>query len=94
MKDYWASVKVGRAEFWMMAVETQEKRERAYSSFVVDDIKAEVAELKKKGVRFQLPEKIGPGTKIEGSIARGAMGAAAQFKDSEGNMLMLWENPQ
>jgi len=91
MKDSWASVKVGKSEFWLIIPSAWEKRELAYNAFVVDDIKAAVADLRKRGVRFSRAEKSGPDTKIEGPIARHSWGAEAFFKDSEGNILMLWQ---
>jgi len=93
MKDFWASVKVAGSEFWLIAPEKREKRDLSYSVFVVKDIKSAVGDLKAKGVKFQRPERMSKETKIEGPIARDAgMGASAFFKDSEGNLLMLWES--
>jgi predicted enzyme related to lactoylglutathione lyase len=92
MADSWASVKVGKAEFWLIAPEKWENRELAYSMFVVDDIKASVAALKDKGVKFSRAEKSSPDTKIDGPIARHEWGSEAFFKDSEGNQLMLWQS--
>ncbi|MDA4118391.1 MAG: VOC family protein [Thaumarchaeota archaeon] len=92
MKDFWASVKVGTEEFWLVAPEEREKRELAYSAFIVDDIKGAVAELKGKGVKFSRAEKSNKDTKIVGPIAYEPFGANAYFKDSEGNLLMLWQN--
>jgi predicted enzyme related to lactoylglutathione lyase len=92
MKDSWASVTIGKAEFWLIAPESHEKMELAYTGFVVDDIKKTVAGLSKKGAKFLPAESMGPGTKIEGPIATMPWGAkSAFFKDSEGNLLMLWE---
>ena len=92
MKDFWASVKIGKEEFWLVAPEEWEKRELAYSTFVVEDIKGAVAELKEKGVKFAPAEKNSKETKIVGPIAYESFGATAFFKDSEGNLLMLWQN--
>lgn len=93
MKDFWASVKVAGAEFWLLSPEKREKRELSYSVFLVKDIKSTVSDLKAKGVKFQRPEKMTKETKIEGPIARDPTmrAATAFFKDSEGNLLMLWE---
>jgi catechol 2,3-dioxygenase-like lactoylglutathione lyase family enzyme len=91
MKDSFASLKVGKNEFWLIVPETWEKRTLAYNAFVVDDIKAAVADLKAKGVKFNRAEKYGSDTKIEGPIARHSWGAEAFFKDSEGNLLMVWQ---
>jgi predicted enzyme related to lactoylglutathione lyase len=92
MADSFASIKVGKTEFWLIIPDTWEKRELAYSAFVVDDIKATVDALKSKGVRFSRAEKVTPDTKIDGPIARHKWGAEAFFKDSEGNQLMLWQS--
>jgi predicted enzyme related to lactoylglutathione lyase len=92
MEDSFASVKIGKAEFWLVIPEKWEKRELAYNSFVVDDIKEAVANLRSKGVRFSRAEKITPDTKIDGPIARHKWGAEAFFKDSEGNQLMIWQS--
>ena len=91
MKDFWASVKVGKAEVWLVQPQKWEKRELAYSTFVVKDIKVAVKELKGSGAKFQAAEKNNAKTKIDGPIAYETYGAAAFFKDSEGNLLMLWQ---
>lgn len=92
MRNYWASVSVGKSEFWLIRPDKREKRDLAYSTFVVRDIKKTVAGLKKKGVRFLPGEKMGPDSKVEGPIVYSPYGAGAMFKDSEGNLFMLWEN--
>ncbi len=92
MKDYWASVKVAKSEFWLLTPQKHEKRELSYSVFVVKNIKSTVSGLKKKGVTFQRAEKMSEETKIDGPIAYEKFGAAAFFKDTEGNLLMLWQN--
>ncbi len=92
MKDMWASIKVGKDEFWMIAPEVREKRTLAYSTFVVKDIRAVVKDLKGKGVKFQRAEKMSKETKTEGPIAFEPFGASAFLKDTEGNLLMLWQN--
>jgi catechol 2,3-dioxygenase-like lactoylglutathione lyase family enzyme len=53
----------------------------------VDDIEAEVAELKGRGVSFE--EYDYPELKTVNSIAETADGKSAWFKDSEGNLLGL-----
>jgi predicted enzyme related to lactoylglutathione lyase len=92
MKDFWASVQLGKEEFWLVSPEEQEKRALSYSVFVVEDIKAAVTELRGKGVKFSRAEKNSKDTKIDGPIARESFGASAYFKDSEGNLLMLWQS--
>jgi len=56
----------------------------------VDDIEREVAELKKRGVKFE--EYDMPGMKRENSIYTGGGAKAAWFKDSEGNILAVIQN--
>ena len=94
MKNDWASVNVGKEEFWLIRPEKHEKRDLAYSTFIVKDIKGTVGKLKKKGVKFLRAEKMGPESRIEGPISYGPYGAGAFLKDSEGNPLMLLENPR
>jgi catechol 2,3-dioxygenase-like lactoylglutathione lyase family enzyme len=91
MKDFWASVRVSRSEFWLVSPEEREKMELAYSVFMVDDIKGVVRELKEKGVKFNRGEKMGKDSKVEGPITYDPTGATAFFKDSEGNLLMLFQ---
>lgn len=94
MKNFWASAKVGGTDVWFIGVETWEKRKLAYHAFVVADIRRFVARLKTRGVKFEKAERMGPDTKIDGAIASDANGAAAFFKDSEGNLLMAWQAPK
>lgn len=55
----------------------------------VDDIEAEVRDLKAKGVTFEVYEGM-PGVRWDGEIASiEGMGRAAWFKDSEGNIMCL-----
>jgi catechol 2,3-dioxygenase-like lactoylglutathione lyase family enzyme len=91
MKDFWASLKLGKSEFWLITPEKKEKRELAYSTFVVDDIRGVVKDLKAKGVKFSKAEKTSKETKVEGPIAVEPFGASAFFTDSEGNVLMVWQ---
>jgi predicted enzyme related to lactoylglutathione lyase len=53
----------------------------------VNDLEAEVAELKAKGVRFE--EYDSPGLRTVNGIATFETGKAAWFKDSEGNIMAL-----
>jgi predicted enzyme related to lactoylglutathione lyase len=54
----------------------------------VDDLEAEVRDLKAKGVTFEVYDL--PGARWDGEIASlEGMGRAAWFKDSEGNTLCL-----
>ena len=53
----------------------------------VKDVEAEVAELKKRGVKFE--EYDMPGITMKNSIATGGGAKAAWFKDSEGNTMAV-----
>ena len=57
----------------------------------VDDVEREVAELKKRGVKFE--EYDMPGMKTVNGIATAGGGKAAWFKDTEGNTLALIQGP-
>ncbi len=92
MKDGWASLSVGAQEFWLIAPSKREKRTLAYTTFLVPDIKKFVAGLLKNGVKFQKAEKMSKDTKVEGPIAFESFGASAFFSDSEGNVLMVWQD--
>jgi predicted enzyme related to lactoylglutathione lyase len=89
MRNSWASVKIGKEEFWLL--DQAKKSDLAYSVFVVRDIKDTVSNLRKKGVRFLHAEKSEGTTRVEGPISYHGFGAEAFFKDSEGNLLMLWQ---
>lgn len=91
MKNTFAITKLAGEEFWLFAPETWERRTLSYSVFVVKRIKSVVRELQAKGVKFE-PGESAPNSKVEGPITRNAFGSAAFFKDSEGNLLMLWQN--
>ena len=53
----------------------------------VNDVEAEVAELKARGVKFE--EYDMPGITMKNSIATGGGAKTAWFKDSEGNILAV-----
>jgi predicted enzyme related to lactoylglutathione lyase len=92
MKDFWASVTLGGSDLWLVSPEEKEKRALAYDVFIVEDIKAAVEELKAKGVKFNRGEKMGKESRVEGPITYDQAGATAFFKDSEGNILMLYQS--
>ena len=92
MKNFWASLKVGGTQVWFVAPEKREKRTLAYHTLLVKDIKKYVAGLKRSCVKFQKPERMSRETRIEGPIAFETFGASAFFPDSEGNLLMVWQN--
>jgi catechol 2,3-dioxygenase-like lactoylglutathione lyase family enzyme len=93
MKDFWASLRLGTNEIWLIRPQKREKRTLAYSTFLVKNIRSVVSELKRKGVRFQPAERMSPETKLEGPIAFEPFGASAFFRDPEGNVLMIWQDP-
>ncbi len=94
MRDSWASVKIRKENFWLINPPgpKQKKPDLVFSTFIVKDLKAEVQSLQKKGVKFQRAEKMDNSSTIDGPIAKDAFGATAFFKDSEGNLLMLWQS--
>jgi len=57
------------------------------AAWVVEDLEAEVAELRGRGVEFEEYDQ--PGLRTVDGIAVTTVGKAARFKDSEGNMLTL-----
>ena len=92
MKDMWASVRLAGVDLWLIVPSKHEKRTLAYTTLLVKNIRSAVRALAKKGVRFEKGTRTGPDTRVEGPIVFESFGAAAFFKDSEGNLLMLWEN--
>lgn len=65
------------------------KADHTVASFEVDDIEAEVKELKKKGVGFEEYDMPDMGIKTVNGIAAMDGEKAAWFKDTEGNILAL-----
>jgi predicted enzyme related to lactoylglutathione lyase len=92
MRNFWASLSLGGCEVWLVNPGEKERRKLAYNTLVVKDIRKFVASLKARKVKFGKAERMGPSTKVEGPVAYDEMGASAFFKDSEGNLLMLWQN--
>jgi predicted enzyme related to lactoylglutathione lyase len=57
----------------------------------VDDVQAEVDDLKAKGIKFEVYDNM-PGVEWDGEVASiPGLGHAAWFKDSEGNIMCLDE---
>jgi predicted enzyme related to lactoylglutathione lyase len=92
MRNFWASVTLGSATFWLIAPDKREKRTLAYTAFLVRNIESFVRTLARRGVKFQPASKVSPETKVKGPIAYEPFGASAFFKDTEGNLLMVWQN--
>jgi len=63
------------------------KADHTVASFKVNDLEAEVKELKAKGVKFE--EIAIPGIKTVNGIATMGKMKAAWFKDTEGNILSI-----
>jgi catechol 2,3-dioxygenase-like lactoylglutathione lyase family enzyme len=92
MKDFWAAIRIGKADFWLVTPEKWEKRELSYSVFLVKNVKKAVKDLQKAGVKFEPGEKMGEGSRVEGPITYDSYASSAFFKDTEGNLLMVWQN--
>ncbi|MGA8663507.1 MAG: VOC family protein [Thermoplasmata archaeon] len=92
MRNFWASVQLGDDIVWLIAPDKREKRTLAYNTFLVKNIKGFVAGLQKRGVKFQRAQRMSPKTKVTGPIAWEPVGASAFFKDSEGNLMMVWQS--
>jgi predicted enzyme related to lactoylglutathione lyase len=65
------------------------KADHTVASFKVDDIEAEVKELKSKGIKFEEYNIPKMGIKTVNGIANMGNMKAAWFKDTEGNILSL-----
>jgi catechol 2,3-dioxygenase-like lactoylglutathione lyase family enzyme len=92
MRNWWASVRLLGTDLWLVRPSAYEKRKLAYTTILVPDIKRYVAKLRRNGVKFEKPERMGPETRIEGPIAFESFGGSAFFKDSEGNLWMVWQD--
>ena len=93
MRNFWASLELAGCPLWLIAPEKREKRTLAYSAFLVKNIRSTVAGLQRKRVKFLRAQRMDEATRVEGPIAFDRFGAAAFFKDTEGNLLMVWQNP-
>ena len=92
MKNSWAWIHLGNQDFWFVTPDRREARKLSYTTFLVRNIEFVVGGLKRKGVKFARPEKMSRKSKVKGSITYEEYGASAFFKDSEGNLLMVWQN--
>ena len=90
MRNFWASLRLGNNEIWLVRPEKEEKIELAYNCFITKEIEDSVKKLRSKNVRFQKAPR-GMGGKIREPILYTEHGAMAFFKDSEGNLLMLYK---
>ncbi len=79
--------KSGKTEFLVYPSQFAGTNQATAMGWKVDDVEAEVTELKDKGVVFE--EYDFPGLKTENSIATTGNERAAWFKDSEGNIIAV-----
>ena len=88
--DVWVSYRTGGGTTFNL-YETQYAGQAGHTiaQWHVDDIEAEVRDLKGKGVRFEVYDDM-PGVEWAGEIATmPGMGRAAWFTDTEGNIMCL-----
>lgn len=91
MRNSWASLQVAGASVWFIAPESREKRKLSYHTLIVPDIRKFVTSLQRKGMKFERAVRNTKDTKVEGPIGFDEVGAWAFFKDSEGNLMMVWQ---
>jgi len=77
----------GGAEAFMYQTGNAGTSKASQAFWQVDDVEAEVAGLKARGVVFE--EYDMPGIKMKNSIATGGGAKTAWFKDSEGNIMAV-----
>ena len=79
--------KCGDTEVFMYPTANAGTSKASQAFWQVDDVEAEVAALKARGVVFE--EYDMPGIKMKNSIATGGGAKTAWFKDSEGNIIAV-----
>jgi predicted enzyme related to lactoylglutathione lyase len=77
----------GRSEVFMYPTPNAGTSKASQAYWQVDDVEAEVADLKARGVKFE--EYDMPGVAMKNSIATGGGAKTAWFKDTEGNILAV-----
>lgn len=77
----------GGAEVFMYPTSNAGTSKASQAYWQVDDVEAEVAELKARGVKFE--EYDMPGVAMKNSIATAGGAKTAWFKDTEGNILAV-----
>ena len=77
----------GGAEVFMYPTPNAGTSKASQAYWEVKDVEAEVADLKKRGVKFE--EYDMPGITMKNSIATGGGAKTAWFKDTEGNILAV-----
>ncbi len=86
-----ALVEVGESDRLLLYPTTYRRGETTYAGFVVDDVESTVRELRSQGVVFE--EYDFPGLKtIDGVATEGDL-KSGWFKDSEGNILAISNEP-
>ncbi len=80
-------------EFWVYPSQFAGTNQATAMGFMAKDLSAEMDDLKSRGVTFQ--EYDIPGVKTVGGVAEFGEGErGAWFKDSEGNIIALFESPR
>jgi catechol 2,3-dioxygenase-like lactoylglutathione lyase family enzyme len=80
-------------EFWVYPSQYAGTNQATAMGFMAKDLSAEMSELKSKGITFE--EYDIPGVKtVEGVADFGNGDRGAWFKDSEGNIIALFESPR
>ena len=77
----------GGTEVFMYPTRNAGTSHASQAYWQVDDVEAEVADLKARGVKFE--EYDMPGLTMKNSIATGGGAKTAWFKDTEGNILAV-----
>jgi predicted enzyme related to lactoylglutathione lyase len=77
----------GGTEVFMYPTPNAGTSKASQAFWQVDDVEAEVADLKARGVKFE--EYDMPGITMKNSIATGGGAKTAWFKDTEGNILAV-----
>ncbi|MGE5277072.1 MAG: VOC family protein [Acidobacteriota bacterium] len=77
----------GGAEVFLYPTSNAGTSRASQAYWQVDDVEAEVAELKRRGVKFE--EYDVPGMTMENSIATRGGAKTAWFKDTEGNIMAV-----
>jgi predicted enzyme related to lactoylglutathione lyase len=88
-EDYAGGViyECGGAEAFLYPTPNAGTSKASQAYWQVDDVEAEVAELKARGVKFE--EYDTPGVTMKNSIATAGGAKTAWFKDTEGNILAV-----
>jgi len=93
MADVWVSYRVGSTFLNVYETTYAGQAGHTIAQWHVDDVAAEVRDLKARGVQFQVYEDM-PQTTWDGEVATlGGMMRSAWFTDTEGNVMCLDEMP-